>query len=44
MLDQIIRAALEECARLRKFPAGQEADSVSAWIKQKDRGRCDHGE
>ena len=43
MLDQLIQAALEECAQRRKFPPTQVAQSVSAWIKQKDRGRCENG-
>jgi len=43
MLDRLIRAALKDCAGRRKFPPLQDADTVTAWIKQKDKGRCDNG-
>jgi len=43
MMDQLIQAALEECAQRRKFPSEPNVQSVPVWIKQKDRGRCDHG-
>jgi len=37
MLEQLIRAALEECARRRRFPPGRE----QAVVIQKDKeGRC----
>jgi len=43
MLDQLIRAAFEECAQRRKFPPSPNADSIIAWIKQKDKGRYGNG-
>jgi len=42
MLDQLIRAALAECAQRRKCPPVQNAPPMTAW-KQKDKGRYENG-
>ena len=34
MLDQLIRAALKECAGRRKLPLSQAEQLITAWIKQ----------
>jgi len=34
MLDQLIRAAIRECAARKNFPSGQTKQSITAWIKQ----------
>jgi len=40
MLEQLIRSALKEYAQQQKFPEKQKAQSVTDWIRQKDKGRC----
>jgi hypothetical protein len=44
MLDKLIQAALEECARQRVFPPEKADTNVFAWLKHSEnRGRCEHG-
>ena len=44
MLDKLIQAALEECARQRGFPPERADTTVFAWLKQSENGgRCEHG-
>jgi len=43
MLDQLIQAALEECARQRKFPPNRVDVPLTDWIKQSGKkGRCEN--
>ena len=42
LLDQLVRATLEEYALRRKFPPEKEAQTITAWIQMKNEGRCEN--